>query len=77
MAKPRKPRPYFILAAFDVEVGRWLFEFGDRDRWAVDGERQDYRDHGWKAKHLKVVRAGSSRWPAVQVAIANLNGENA
>lgn len=38
----------------DNDAG-WCIEFGDHDREAVDFERQDHRDRGVSARHLKIV----------------------
>lgn len=67
-----KTRRYFVLAA-RID-GRWCLEFGDFDRATVEAEREDYRDHGHKARDLKVLTVGATD-AAAQAAIATLNGE--
>lgn len=69
-------RPYFILVAYEGEriAGNpWGIAFGAYDREDVVREREDYRDHGWKAKHLKVIRCADARPETCNAAIAALN----
>lgn len=68
----RKPRAYYTLAV--REDGRWTPQFGDYDRELVEFERQDYRDHGHKARDLKIVTSIAGR-RFVEAAIAKLNAE--
>lgn len=42
------------------ENGRWGVAFGDYDREVVKEERQDYRDHGIRAKDLAIVTSEDS-----------------
>lgn len=42
--------------AYVREDGEWGPQFGDRDKETVDYEVQDWKDHGTKAKDIKVVR---------------------
>ena len=64
-----KQRKYYTLAVFD---GYWAPQFGDYDRAVVDQERQDWRDNGTLAKHLKVIATGDSD-ASIMAAIDKLN----
>jgi len=56
MRKPKKPRPYYTLLAYDGSPGcQWAIEFGDYDLATVKEERDIYRDSGWEARHLKII----------------------
>lgn len=66
-------RTYYTLAV--REDGRWSPQFGDYERPHVDAERDDYRDQGYKATHLKIIATGPLQ-ADVDAAIATLNGSN-
>lgn len=53
MRRPWMPRPYYSLLT--REDGQWAPQFGDYDLDTVKAERDDYRDHGHKAKDLKII----------------------
>jgi hypothetical protein len=65
-------RPYYTLAA--RAHGVWFPQFGDYDREIVEAELQDYRDHGRRARDLKIVRSQDARKVSVEMALAKLNG---
>lgn len=72
----KKTRPYFTLFVLIPwgEDFRWSPEFGAYDRSDVEGERQDQRDHGVKAKNLNIVRTDDTQF-AVFAALKRLNGD--
>lgn len=54
----RTPRPYYTLLSRDSGhpvTNQWTIEFGDYDRPTVESELEDYLDHDWKAKDLKII----------------------
>ncbi len=61
---------YFTLTV--RENGRWSPQFGDGDRSVVQGELDDYLDHGHRRRDLKVIETtGDQR--AIDATVANLN----
>lgn len=52
-----KPRTYhtLLLLEHDDKGSRWAIGFGDYDRDTVEFERDDHRDHGYRAKELKII----------------------
>jgi hypothetical protein len=52
----------------------WAIEFGDYDRSVVQAERDDYRDHGCKARNLRIISSGDSQ-AEINAAVAALNAE--
>lgn len=57
MSRPKRPRPYYSLLMRDgtPRDTPWGIAFGDYDLDTVKDELADYRDHGWKAKDLKII----------------------
>lgn len=45
---------YYTLAVWSPLNQMWSPEFGDYDYQTVKTERDDYREHGVKAKHLVI-----------------------
>lgn len=68
-------RPYFTLLQRDPNDGQWGIEFGDYDRETVEAERDDYRDHGAKARDLKIVTTANARTALINPIVAALNGK--
>lgn len=64
-------RTYFTLCERGDD-GVWRAEFGDYDRETVEAERADYRDHGKRAKTLKIVRSGDTQ-AEIEAAVKELN----
>ncbi len=46
---------YWTLEVRYGDAGKWCIEFGDWDRSVVKAEMNDYKDHGHKAKNLRIV----------------------
>lgn len=66
-------RKYFTLLAIDgTPRCPWAAELGDYDGTAVDAERDDYIDRGWKRKELKIITTGDTQ-AEIDAAIADLN----
>jgi hypothetical protein len=66
-------RRYFTLVSIDGSPGcPWSPEFGDYDRRIVEGELDDYRDRGWKAKELKIIETGDTQ-AEIDAAVRDLN----
>lgn len=66
-------RKYHTLLSIDGSPGcPWAIEFGDYDIDVVNAERADYRDHGWKAKELRVITTGDTQ-ADIEAAVAALN----
>jgi hypothetical protein len=61
---------YYTLAV--REDGVWGAQFGDYDREVVAYEKSDYRDHGYSARDLKIIRTGDS-WDEIDACIAAMN----
>jgi len=68
-------RLYFTLLQRDPNDGKWGIEFGDYDRETVEAERDDYRDHGAKARDLKIVRTDNARTSSIMPIVNALNGK--
>lgn len=71
-------RPYFILAVLNGEPGeqrRWAIDYGSYDRRDVVFELEDYREHGWKRRDLRILKIPTDTQAAVDAAIAELNGD--
>ncbi len=60
-----------LLARHDD--GQWGIEFGDRDKETVQGEMDDYRDHGHKHKDLKIVTTRTCRTAEIEAIVTKLN----
>lgn len=72
----RKARPYWLLLTQDDQPNRpWQIAFGDPDKAIVEAEREDYRDSGWKAKRLRVIKAASMRQTDCEAAVRALNAK--
>lgn len=63
-------RKYYTLAV--REHGRWGPQFGSYDKEDVTSEREDYRDHDYKASDLKILTTGAKK-ADVDAAIRKLN----
>ncbi|WP_296084142.1 hypothetical protein [uncultured Agrobacterium sp.] len=75
----RKPRTYYTLLMKDGTPSdkAWEIAFGDYDRETVVAELQDYRDHGWKLKELKIVTTKGHGMDAINAVLAKLNAGDA
>lgn len=62
---------YYTLAV--REDGVWAPQFGDYDRDVVADEKLDYRDHGYSARDLKIIRTGDTQ-ADIDARIAAMNG---
>lgn len=55
----------------------WCIGFGDRDLECVKFEKQDRRDHGAKAKDIKIItqdcRPSWSQYEALKAIVATMN----
>lgn len=51
----------------------WGIAFGDYDLDTVKAERDDFRDHGWKARELRIITTRTARQSEIDAAIAKLN----
>ena len=72
----RRDRPYWLLLTQDDQPNRpWQIAFGDPDKAIVEAEREDYRDGGWKAKRLRVLKAASMRQSDCDAAVRTLNAK--
>lgn len=67
-------RTYFWLLSRDG-LGDWTIEFGAKDKQDVVFERDDYRDHGWKAKDLH-IHEGPPSDKYIRGYVAKLNALN-
>ncbi len=66
-------RAYFTLLSREPEAGSpWAIEFGDYERETVAEEMSSYRDHGHKARDLKIIRT-TDRQSAIDAAVRKLN----
>jgi hypothetical protein len=65
-------KTYFTLITRDNPSSNWVVEFGDWDHRVVDAERQDYRDHGVKARDLKIIRS-DGRYASIDAQVKALN----
>ena len=65
-----RKRPSYVLVS--REAGRWAIEFGDYLKVLVEAERKDYRDHGHKAKDLKIIKSVSDSSADVALALKRL-----
>jgi hypothetical protein len=74
---PRKAKTYFTLLVNDGTPGDrpWGIQFGDYDRSVVEAELEDYRDHGWKRKELKIVETVGHGNAEIEAIVAKLNDE--
>ena len=61
---------YTLLQRVD---DHWSPQFGAYDREDVESERDDYRDHGVKAKDLKIVTTQGHSWKAIEAVLNKLN----
>lgn len=68
-------RTYHWLLSRDFD-GDWTIEFGDYDKSVVRDERDDYRDHGFKLKDLR-IHEGPPNDKYIQGFVAKLNALNA
>ena len=66
-------RTYYTLVERDAPGELWTIQFGDYDPDTVKAERDDFRDHGVRAKNLKIIRTTSDKWTAIEAAVARLN----
>ena len=64
---------YYSLMVY--ENGFWSQQFGDYDKKTVEYERQDYLDHGYKSKDIKIVVTDEEQ-TAIEAAVDALNGYN-
>jgi hypothetical protein len=65
-------RIYFTLAAREPD-GVWAPQFGDYDRQCVAAELDDYAQHDYRRKDLKVVKSFDDQ-ASINKAMAALNG---
>lgn len=66
-------RKYFTLLTIDGTPGcPWSIQFGDYDCPTVEDERDDYLDHGWKRRELKIITTGDTQ-AEIEAAVAELN----
>jgi hypothetical protein len=75
--RKRAPRPYFTLLERDDAKSPWAIQFGDYDQKNVQFELEDRRDHGAKAKNLRIVRTASDDQRSIDAVVAALNGGQA
>lgn len=76
MPAARATRPYYVLAANEgshIASNPWGVAFGDYDKETVKSERDDYRNNGWKARELKIIKCSSAKQATVDAEIAKLN----
>jgi hypothetical protein len=66
-------KAYFTLITRDNPASNWVVEFGDWDRDVVLSERDDYRDHGVKARDLKII-ASDGKQASIDAKVNLLNG---
>lgn len=64
---------YYSLMVF--ENGFWTQQFGDYDKETVIYERDDYLDHYYRRKDLKIV-VTSDEQKDIEAAVDDLNGLN-
>jgi hypothetical protein len=63
---------YYTLASYSEFHKRWSIEFGDWDHRTVNAERDDYRDHGVRAKYLVIFHTDGQQ-TSIDKQIARLN----
>lgn len=61
---------YYTLCMY--EHGKWRPEFGDYERDTVKAELDDFRDHGVKAKDLRIIVTDDTS-AGVEDGVAKLN----
>lgn len=67
-------RSYYTLA--ERCDGRWVVQAGGYDLETIEFERDDFRDHGVKAKDLRILKTAPSQ-KAINAAVAALNAKGA
>ena len=67
------PKPYYLLLSREPGDTVFFQQFGDFDRETVEFERDDFRDHGYLAKDLRIVTAKSAKPADCDAAINLLN----
>jgi hypothetical protein len=66
-------RTYFTLITRDHATSPWGVAFGDWDRDNVASELDDHRDHGARARDLKII-ATDGRQASIDAKVNLLNG---
>jgi hypothetical protein len=66
-------KTYFTLITRDNPSASWVIEFGAWEREDVDSERASYRDHGVKARDLKILTS-DGRQASIDAQVKALNG---
>lgn len=68
---------YYTLIKYELDSLSWCIGFGDKDLECVKFELQDERDHGVKAKHLKIIAQNRSpsytQYEELQALVAAMN----
>lgn len=61
---------YYTLAV--REDGQWTAQFGDYDRETVQAELDDYVDHDYRKRDLRIVQSNDDQ-ASIMNAVARLN----
>jgi len=66
---------YYTLLIREASFDPWEIAFGDYEKECVQGELEDYRDHDYKAKNLRIVKTRTARQSEIDTILRKLNHE--